>query len=117
MATIRFDFTGEDARIKIQAKAQALVQDILALDGVCAAHLGLARSEVSMVKTRETELRAQMAEKGFDAVLLIEGSYRAGLEAAMPRAQQLVTATGCLGSPSGDIYETAFSITSDDMQG
>ena len=116
MATIRFDFTGEDADNKIRAKADSLVNDILALDGVCAVHLGLARSEVSMVKTRETELRSKMAEKGFDAVLLIEGSYRAGLEAAVPLAEQLVIATGCLQSPAGAIYETAFSITSDDMQ-
>jgi hypothetical protein len=116
IATIRFDFTGADAASVMRAKAQQLVDDILALKGVCAVHLGLARSEVSSVRTRETELRQAMSEKGFDAVLLIEGSYRAGLEAALPKAERLALATEALGAPNSLVYETAFSITSDDMR-
>ena len=117
MATVRFDFTQKDSSTAIHTVAQKLVEEILTLDGVCAVHLGIARSEVSMVRTKETELRSKMAEKEFDAVLLIEGSYRAGLEAALPKAQSLALETGLLGSPIGAVYETAFSITSEDMQG
>jgi hypothetical protein len=116
MATIRFDFTGQGADATLRTKAQKLVDEILALKGVCAVHLGLARSEVSSVRTRETELRQVMSEKGFDAVLLIEGSYRSGLEAALAEAQRLALATGVLKSPLSMVYETAFSITSDDMR-
>lgn len=116
MATIRFDFTDADAGTTIRAKAQAFVDDVLALKGVCAVHLGLARSEVSSVRTRETELRQAMSEKGFDAVLLVEGSYRSGLEAALSDVQRLALATGALKDPNCLVYETAYSITSDDMR-
>lgn len=117
MATWRFDYSGPKSEAKIRAVAQSLVNDVLALPGICAVHLGLARSEVSSVKTRETQLRSAMSEKGFDAVLLIEGSSRAGLEASVPAAVRLALATGALTSPTGLVYETAFSLTSDDMTG
>ena len=96
--------------------AQALVDAILALPGVSCVHLGIARSEVSGVRTRETELRSAMAEKGFDAVILVEGSQRAGLEAAVPEIERLAIATGTLTAPVMNLYETAFSLTSEDMQ-
>ncbi len=115
MATIRFDLSGPDAAAQLTQKAQDLVTAILHLDGVCAVHLGLARSEVSMVRTKETELRSQMNEQGFDAVLLIEGSAFAGLKASVPQAQQLALATGCLAHATAALYETAFSLTSEDM--
>ncbi|MGV6875020.1 hypothetical protein ACUSIJ_20300 [Pseudochelatococcus sp. B33] len=116
MATIRFDFTAADAEAALRDKAQGLVDEVLALPGVACVHLGVARSEVSGVRTRETELRQAMSEKGFDAVLLVEGSSRAGLEAALPAIERLGIACGVLGSPAGLIYETAFSLTSEDMR-
>ncbi len=116
MAMLRFDYTAEGAEAMLRSKAQQLVEDVLGVPGVCAVHLGVARNEVSSLKTRETELRAAMAEKGFDAVLLVEGSSLAGLDAAKPRAEALALATGCLTNPAGFVYETAFSLTSDDMK-
>jgi hypothetical protein len=117
MATLRFDHAHRNSEAKLLAEAQALVHRILALRGVAAVHLGLARDEISAVRTRETELRSPMAEKGFDAVLLIEGSSRAGLEAAATEAELMALATGTLTNPAGLVYETAYTLTSEDMWG
>jgi len=116
MATIRFAFAEADGSATLRRAAQDLVNAVHALPGVTCVHLGVARSEVSGVRTRETELRSAMAEKGFDAVLLVEGASRSGLEAALPEAQRLAIATGALTAPVVDVYETAFSLTSEDMQ-
>ena len=116
LATIRFDFPEADSDAVLRQAAQGLVEAVQALPGVTCVHLGIARSEVSGVRTRETELRSAMAEKGFGAVLLVEGASRSGLEAALAEAKQLAIATGALTEPVIDVYETAFSITSEDMQ-
>lgn len=116
MATIRFDFKEPDSEGTLRKTARPLVEAVLALPGVCGVHLGVARSEVSGVRTRETELRSQMSEKGFDVVLLVEGSYCFALEAALPLAEKLAEATWAVKSPVAQIYETAFTLTSEDMQ-
>lgn len=116
MATIRFDFSHSGADQALKGEAQKLVEGVLSLPGICFVHLGTARSEVSGVRTRETELRSAMSEQGFDAVLLVEGSSRSGLETALPDIERLALATGLLGSPVVNIYETAFTLTSEDMQ-
>ncbi|MDX3805110.1 hypothetical protein ACXIUS_08710 [Bosea thiooxidans] len=116
MATIRFDFANAGSDAALRQAAQGLVEAVQALPGVACVHLGIARSEVSGVRTRETELRSAMAEKGFDVVLLIEGASRGGLEAALTEAKRLAASTGVLTAPVADVYETAFSITSEDMQ-
>lgn len=113
MATLRFDLTA--AGEGLRGAASDLVGRIAALPGVSAAHLGAARAEVSGVRTRETELRAAMAERGFDAVILVEGSSRAGLEVALPEAVAIATGTGLLRDARVDVYETAFTLTARDM--
>jgi phage I-like protein len=49
-------------------------------------------------------------------VLLIEGSSRAALEGLMQEAKRLALLTGTLTSPAGMIYETAFTLTAEDMR-
>ncbi|HWL55198.1 MAG TPA: hypothetical protein VNQ78_00820 [Paracoccus sp. (in: a-proteobacteria)] len=117
MATIRFAFAGDAPEAALESGGQALVDAVLALPGVAAVHLGLARSEVSAVRTRETEIRAAMAEPGFDAVLLVEGSSRPGLDAALDRARGLALATGALAGGEVNLYDVAFTLTSEDMAG
>ncbi len=116
MATIRCDLKEPNSEGALRESARPLVEAVLTLPGVCGVHLGVARSEVSRVRTRETELRNQMSEKGFDVVLLVEGSFRFALEAALPMAEKLAEATGAVKSPVTQIYETAFTLTSEDMQ-
>lgn len=116
MATIRFDFAGDEAEAKLRAGAGRLVEAVLAVRGVCCVHLGIARSEVSSVRTKETEIRSEMSERGFDVVLLVEGSSRRGLEAALPEAGKLALASGTLAEPQINVYETAFSLTSENMR-
>ncbi len=115
MATFRFDFVGDAAEARLRTLASDLVRDVLAVPSVCCVHLGVARSEVSGVRTRETELREDMSERGFDVVLLVEGSAGIGLQSAMPRIHEICMATGVLADPVGAIYETAFTLTADDM--
>ncbi len=117
MATWRFDYVEPDNEAKLRACGQDLVNNILALRGVCAVHLGIARNKISSVETRETELRSRMSEKGFDVVLLVEGSSRAGLNSASQEMEKLALATGVLTAPAGQIYETGYSLTSEDMKG
>ncbi|MFH5776267.1 hypothetical protein ACHFJ0_18670 [Paracoccus sp. NGMCC 1.201697] len=118
MATIRFAFSGVGGESGLeQGAAQPLVDAILSLPGVAAVHLGVARAEVSSVRTRETEIRSEMAEKGFDAVLLVEGSSRPGLVASVGRARDLALQTGLLTGAEINLYDVAFTLTSEDMEG
>jgi len=117
MATFRFDLAGDEAEAKLLTGGQVLAEKILAVRGVSCVHIGLSRNEVSSVRTRETELRAQMSEKGFDVVILVEGSSSTGLQAALTEIEKLATASGLLSAPVSNLYETAFSLTADDMKG
>lgn len=116
MATIRVDLAGDDAEKQLKEKAQLLAEAILAVRGVSSVHIGVSRNEVSSVRTRETELRKEMRETGFDAVILIEGSSSRGLHSALPEAERLALASGALTGPVSNIYETAFSLTAEDMR-
>lgn len=110
MATICFDFSQDLAAGALRHIGQALVEEIHALPGVCAAHLGLAHREVSSQRTRETELRAAMAEREFDAVLLIEGSVAAGLGQSVSEVERRAVATGLLRDPRSALYEVAYTL-------
>lgn len=116
LATMRLDFTAGDAASGLHDVAQPLVEAIYALPGICCVHLGVARREVSGVRTRETELRSAMAEREFDVVILAEGSVRTGLEVALPEIERLAGSTGLLTAPVSAIYETAYTLTDDDMR-
>ncbi|MEJ5902699.1 hypothetical protein [Ochrobactrum teleogrylli] len=117
VATIRFDLSGSEGEEGLRAKAQGLADKMLAVRGAACVHIGISRNEVSSVRTRETELRAEMSESGFDVVVLIEGSSNPGLHSALPQIEQLAIETGVLSSPISNIYDAAFSLTSEDMQG
>lgn len=116
MATIRLDFTREGAAEELRARACELARAMVALPGACAAHVGLARREVSAAPTRETEIRAPMAERGFDAVLLVEGSSPEGLAALIGEAERLALRTGLLTAPESHVYAVDYSLTADDLK-
>lgn len=116
MATIRLDLKDGASAEDVTAGAQDLVDTLLGITSACGAHLGLARTEVSGVKTRETELRPGMAEKEFDAVVLIEGSGLPELEASIPAFLDAIDASKCgLGDPATIVYNLAYQLSAQDM--
>ncbi|MFN3545878.1 MAG: hypothetical protein ACK4U0_00170 [Mesorhizobium sp.] len=116
VATTRLSFSERGGEAAVRDGAAALVEAILGIGGVCAAHVGLARTEVSGVRTRETELRPEMAERGFDAVVITEGSGRPELEAVIGEIEAAVAASSCgLTEPRSIAYNLAYELTATDM--
>lgn len=116
VATTRLVFAEGASEPVARGGAQALVESILAIKGVCGAHVGLARTEVSGVRTRETELRPEMAERGFDAVVITEGSGRMELESAIGGIEAAIAASACgFIEPRSITYSLAYELTSHDM--
>lgn len=86
MATIRLDFAGGSGEELVRAGAADLASSLLAVRGVCCAHVAVACPELASQRTRETEIRPEMRERGFDALVLLEGSGRPELgSSARPR--------------------------------
>jgi hypothetical protein len=116
IATTRLSFAHGAGEAVAHDGAKELVESILAIKGVCGAHVGLARTEVSGVRTRETELRPEMAERGFDAVVITEGSGRPELEAALGEIEAAIAASSCgFMEPRSIAYNLAYELTSHDM--
>jgi hypothetical protein len=116
MATVRLDFLDGAGEADLRGRADALARSLLAVTGACGAHVGLARREISGVKTRETELRPGMAEKEFDAIVLVEGSGLPELEASLGAIEAAIAASGCgVGTPESIVYHLAYQLTAADM--
>jgi hypothetical protein len=117
MATVRLDFADGATQADLRSGATALAQTLLGITGACGAHIGLARTEVSGVKTRETELRPDMNEKEFDAVVLVEGSGRPELEAVAGEIEAAISASGCgLVNPATLVYDLAYQLSAEDLK-
>lgn len=116
MATIRLDFADGSGADQVKAGAQALADALLKVTGACCVNIGLARTDVSGVKTRETELRPGKTEKEFDVVVLIEGSGAPELEASLPAFQAVVAESGIgVTDPQTIVYNLSYQLTSADM--
>ncbi len=116
VATTRLAFAEGAGETAARGGAQALVETLVAIRGLCGAHVGLARSEVSGVRTRETELRPEMAERGFDAVVITEASSRLELEAAIGDIEAAIAASACgFIEPRSIVYNLAYELTATDM--
>ena len=117
VATVRLDFVHGSGESKLRAGADTLAQSLLAIKGVCCAHVALARTEVSGVRTRETELRPQMSEKRFDALVLAEGSGRPELEAVAGDIERAIALSGCgVGNPATLVYNLAYQLSASDLR-
>lgn len=117
IATIRFNFSKSDSEDLLVSQAQGIADRLLDIKGVCCAHVGIARDEVSGVKTRETELRPQMAEQSFDGIIVLEGSELAVMEEGLTGAKSIVAAGGCgLSNPQCIVYNLAYQLTATDMK-
>jgi hypothetical protein len=116
MATVRLDFRDGAGEDDLRAGAEALCAALLKVTSACCAHIGLARSEISGVKTRETELRPGMAEKEFDAIVLVEGSGLPELEASVGAIEAAIADSRCgLENPATIVYTLAYQLTAADM--
>lgn len=116
VATVRLDFVDGSRESELRAGADALAESLLAIKGVCCAHVALARAEVSNARTRETELRPQMSEKGFDALVLAEGSGRLELEAVAGDIERAIALSGCgVGNPATLVYNLAYQSSASDL--
>ena len=108
--TIRADLPdGQDEAAFRQAIPQ-LSEALMALPGVCGAHVAFARPEYSDVRTTETELRPEMAEPAFDVLIVVEGVGRRELEGLSDRVAEAVRASGVTKART-DIYDTAFLLS------
>jgi hypothetical protein len=115
MATIRVN-VGEapDAVADFEAASDALAFRIAALDGVTGAHFGVAASATTRVKTKESELRHQTGEEVFDAVVMVEGTGRREIEAAVGTADSLLRAAVAIRSAQSAVYDLAYLLGSED---
>ncbi len=116
VATVRLDFVDGSRECELRAGADALAESLLAIKGVCCAHVALARAEVSGVRTRETELRPDMSERAFDALVLAEGSGRPELEAVVGDIERAIALSGCgVGNPATLVYNLAYQLSASDL--
>jgi hypothetical protein len=116
LATVRLDFVDGSGEGKLRVGADALAEALLGIKGVCCAHLIVACAEVSGVRTRETELRPEMSEKGFDALVLAEGSGRPELEAVVGDIERAIALSGCgVGNPATLVYNLAYQLSASDL--
>ena len=72
--------------------------------------------EVTDVKTCETELRPELSEKTFDALVIVEGSGRPKLEAVVSEVENTITSAECnVGSPVTLVHDLAYHLSESDM--
>lgn len=118
VATVRLGFSDGAGSAELRAGAAALAAAVLAVPGVCCAHVALARSEVSEVRTRETEIRPEMRERSFDALVIAEGSGRPELEAVAGDIERAIADSGCgLTAPATLVHNLAYQLGSHEVGG
>jgi hypothetical protein len=118
LATVRLDFAEGATERDLRGGADRLAGALLAITGVCCAHVALARAEVSGARTRETELRPEMSEQDFDALVIVEGSGRPELEIVLGQIERTVASSGCgLSNPISLVYNLAYQLTARDLGG
>ena len=117
IATIRLNFASGGTETDLRDGAQVLAERLLNLKGVCRVHVGVSRTEVSDIRTRETELRPEMHERVFDSIVLVEGSGFPELEAIASEVEAIIVGSDCaVVEPATLIYNLAYMLTSRDVK-
>jgi hypothetical protein len=98
-----------------EASAERLAYRIAVLDGVTGAHFGVASPATSRVKTRETELRTATGEEVFDAVVMVDGTGRGEVEAALPAIHALLREAAEIAAEQSAVYDLAYLLTAEDV--
>lgn len=116
IATMRLDFDAVDAAPRLRSAAPSLAYAMSGIDGISCVTIGLARPDISAVKTKEAEIRPTMAEKPFDAIVIVEGSGMAELEAALAALESALQNADCgIGAPDSRVHTMAFSLSAAEM--
>lgn len=116
MATVRLNFVPGGNERDLRDGAELLANQLLAVTGVCSVHIGMARKEISDVRTRETELRPEMKEEAFDAIVLIEGSGLPEIGAVVSQIESTIIKSHCgIGEPRTHVYNLAYQLASSEM--
>ena len=116
VATVRLNLSDGADEARLRAAAKPMTDALLKIKGACCTHVGLAHVEVTDVKTRETELRPEMNEKTFDALVIVEGSGRPELEAVVSEIENTITSAECnIGSPVTLVHDLAYHLSDSDM--
>jgi hypothetical protein len=105
---------GESGRNAIEASATALTDEISGLDGVTGVHIGIVDAAVTLVRTRETELRESTRESVYDAAVLVEGLSRADLLPISERLEQWLTPARGVHSIDGAVYDLAYLLLNEE---
>ena len=98
-----------------EAAAEKLAHRLVALDGVCGAHFGVASPDTTRVKTRESELRAKTGEDVFDAVVMVDATGRPEMTAAVPAVIAVLKEPLSLNVEHSAIYDLAYLLTAEDV--
>ena len=114
LATIRLSVP-DGGLADFEASAERLAYRIAVLDGVTGAHFGVASPATSRVKTRETELRTATGEEVFDAVVMVDGTGRREVEAALPAVHALLHETVEIAAEQSAVYDLAYLLTAEDV--
>ena len=114
LATIRLNLPG-DGLADFEAAAERLAYRIAVLDGITGAHFGVASPDTSRVKTREAELRTATGEEVLDAVVLVDGTGRREVEAAMPAIRALLSEAVRIAEEQAAVYDLAYLLAAEDV--
>jgi hypothetical protein len=93
--------------------AAAVVRALRAAPAISAAHVGLARPDITSYRTAETELRPAGQEAGFDALVLAEGVRHAQLAAILPEFTEYLAAMLGVAFVQSDVYDLSYSVRPD----
>ena len=114
LATIRLSLP-RDGLAGFEAAAEKLAHRIVALDGACGAHFGVAAPDTTRVKTRESELRAKTGEDVFDAVVMVDATGRPEMAAALPAVISTLKDALSLQITHSAVYDLAYLLTAEDV--
>ena len=116
VATVWLNLSDGTDEARLRGGAKKLADALLKIKGACCTHVGLAHVEVTDVKTRKMELRPEMSEKTFDALVIVEGSDRPELEAVVSEIENTITSAECnVGSPVTLVHDLAYHLSDSDM--
>ena len=103
--------SGLDEQATLASLAPA-IDRLIALDGVTAAHIGVARPDFTNGETTETEIRPVMDEPDFQIVVVVEGIGLGELAADQPAAEGILADAG-LSDTIGQTYDMAYMLERD----